>query len=363
LPTSAIDAITPAFQHSKQQLFEPFRAGQWAKLALVGFLAGELSSGGGCNFNMPARHNGSEQFLAPGFHATMLPAGSPLLNASLILVLFTLGMLLWVFFIYANSVMRFVLFDSVVARHCEIRRGWSRRQRPGWHYFLWQIVLALGMIMGLVILVGIPLAIAAALGWLTQPKEHLIPLILGGMALFFLALIFLVAWFVVHVLAKDFVVPMMALENVGVIEAWHRLLPMLKSEKGGFAGYLGMKIVMALGAGIVFGIIGFIAIVILLIPFGGLGAVLVLLGKAAGLSWNVYTITVAVVVGFIALMVILYVFSLISVPGIVFFPAYSIYFFAARYAPLSDLLHPKPPAPPETSAIPPPPPAEFGPAL
>jgi hypothetical protein len=38
--------------------------------------------------------------------------------------------------------------------------------------------------------------------------------------------------------------------------------------------------------------------------------------------------------------------SLISVPAIVFFPAYAIYFFAARYRPLSLVLYPPPPPAP-----------------
>jgi hypothetical protein len=74
-------------------------------------------------------------------------------------------------------------------------------------------------------------------------------------------------------------------------------------------------------------------------------------GMAAGLTWNLYTITLAVVVGAIALFSLLYVISLISVPAVVFFPAYSIYFLASRYPALDALLHPK--APP---AMPPPPP-------
>jgi len=35
----------------------------------------------------------------------------------------------------------------------------------------------------------------------------------------------------------------------------------------------------------------------------------------------------------------------LSVPVIVFFPAYSIYFFAGRYPRLSAVLYPAPPAP------------------
>jgi hypothetical protein len=61
---------------------------------------------------------------------------------------------------------------------------------------------------------------------------------------------------------------------------------------------------------------------------------------------------VAVVVGSILLAGFLYLISLISVPLIVFFPAYSIYFFAARYPALSAVLYPAPP----TTALPPGPP-------
>jgi hypothetical protein len=50
LAISAVDTITPAFQHTKRQLFQPFRFGQWSRLAFVGLLAGELGSGGSSKF-------------------------------------------------------------------------------------------------------------------------------------------------------------------------------------------------------------------------------------------------------------------------------------------------------------------------
>ena len=146
----------------------------------------------------------------------------------------------------------------------------------------------------------------------------------------------------------------MALEDISAFEGWRRLLPMLKLEKGGYAGYLGMKIVMALGTAVVVGIITFIVILILLIPVGGVGVVAVLLGKTAGLTWNLYTITLAVVVGCVVLAILLYVVSLISVPAIVFFPAYSVYYFASRYPALDALLHPTPPVIAQPTPIPPP---------
>jgi hypothetical protein len=106
-----------------------------------------------------------------------------------------------------------------------------------------------------------------------------------------------------------------------------------------------MKIVLAIGAAILFGIVAVIVALVLLIPVGGLGAIAVLGGKAAGLTWNLYTITIVVVAGCTILAVLLYIISLISVPAMVFFPAYSIYFFAARYPGLGALIYPAPVAP------------------
>jgi hypothetical protein len=341
LPISAVDAITPAFDHARQQLTRPFRSSQWAKLGLVGLLAGEMSSGGGgCNpgsFQMPHPHS-SQRFLAAAF-----PPIDPMLTASLIMVLAVTGFFLLILFIYVNSVMRFVLFDSVVTKECRIWHSWTTRQGPGRRFFVWQILLALASIAGFTILIGIPAGFAFLLGWFREPKEHMIPLILGGMALFSLLLLFVVVQLVIHVMTKDFVVPQMALEEIGAIEGWRRLWPQIKQEKGGYAAYIGMKIVMAIGAAIILGIVSAIVILIFLIPIGGLGAIAVIAGMAAGLTWNLYTITLAVVVGTVAIFALLYVISLISVPAVVFFPAYSIYFFASRYPALDALIHPAPP--------------------
>jgi hypothetical protein len=124
---------------------------------------------------------------------------------------------------------------------------------------------------------------------------------------------------------------------------------MIDAEKGSYAGYIGMKIVMAIGAAIVIGIASIIVVLLIGIPVGALGLVAVLTGKTAGLTWTVQTITLAVVAGCVVLAFFFYLIALISVPAIVFFPAYSIYFFAGRYPALGAVMYPGPPAP----AIPP----------
>jgi hypothetical protein len=249
-------------------------------------------------------------------------------------LLIALGFVIGLIFLYISSRMRFVLFDAVVAGECRIRQSWNRRGEPAFRYFLWQIGYTfIGLLIGGLI-IGVPILLALRVGLFQNPTSHLAVLILGGTVIFFAGLV----WFVVFasgvVLTKDFVVPQMALENVSATVGWRRLWEMMKAEKGGYAGYIGMKVVLAIAAGIILGIIGLLVLLVLLIPVGGFGIFAVLGGRAAGLTWNPLTIALAIVCGLLILLGLIFISAMLSVPAIVFFPAYSIYFFADRYAPL-----------------------------
>lgn len=350
MPISAPDAIEPAFRHAKEQLLRPFRFGQWVRLAFVGLLAGEMGSSGGFNFNYPfntpktprAPYQGSHAFLG-GFPPQL--AEHAAFFAVLIAVLIVGGIVLVVLFTYISSVMRFILFDSIVDRECHIRAGWTRRKEPGFRLFVWQLCFMLATLVVFLLVVGIPLARAWALGWFTHVRDHVLGFVLGGIILFLVLLVLLVLAAVINVMTKDFVVPQMALENIAVMEGWRRLWEWIKNEKGGYAGYIGIKIVLAIGAAIALAIVTVIAFFALAIIMGLVGAAAFFGGKAAGLTWNPYTIALAVVLGCIALAILVFVAAMIAVPVIVFFPAYSIYFFAPRYAPLASLLWPEPPVP------------------
>jgi len=359
LPTTAADSITLALEHTKQQLFQRFRIAQWTKLAFVGLLAGELGSNA-CNrsnFNLPGHPETTPHLGVPGsglpgsgfpgsgfpgslgIDPALLAALSAMLGAVIIAAL-ALGIILT----YVGSVMRFVLFDSIVTRECHIRWSWSRRLGNGWQYFVWKLGYFLLAVAGIAVLVGVPVALAFARGWFKEPRAHLPALVTGGIVLFLVFLIFLVVTAVVLVLTKDFVVPQMALENIGAMEGWRRLWAMMQAETGAYAAYLGMKIVLAIVASIAIGAATLILGLIFVVPSVVFGILAVLTGKTAGLTWNAHTIALAVVIGCILLGTFLYLVSLISVPAIVFFPAYSLYFFAARYPRLSAALYPATPA-------------------
>jgi hypothetical protein len=346
VPISAIDSITLAIEHTKQQLFRPFRLGQWTALAFVGLLAGELGANGCNRANFQPQHHpsiGAPHF--PGF-----PAMAPALIGAAISAIIA-GLAIGLILMYVSSVMRFVLFDSVLARQCRIGLYWNRRLGPGWRLFTWKLLYIVLSVAGIALLAGIPAALAFSAGWFRAPREHLAPLILAGAFIFCALFLFAIVTAVVFVLIKDFVVPQMALENLGVTEGWLRLWRMMKSEQGAYVAYIVMKIVLAIVVGILMGIATLILGLIIAIPSALLGIIAVIGGKSAGLTWNIHTIALAIVIGCVLLAIFLYLAALVYVPAIVFFPAYSIHFFAARYPQLRAVLYPVAPTPPGTAPV------------
>lgn len=344
---SGVDAVTPAVEHVKKRLFQPFRWSLYWRLSLLGLLTGEFGmGGGGGNFRVPSGfpRDGKKDLLQ--FFAGEADVGRfvsqwlPWIVLG-VAVLVVLG-LLW---LYVSSVFRFVLLETVLHGRCELRAGWRRWQQPGWSFFWWQIGVSLVVLLILGVVVGLPLLLGAALGVLQNPKEHLGLAILGGLAIFFAAFAVLILNLLVWLFTKDFVVPIMALEDTGAVEGWRRFTPLLKAEKGAYTVYVLMKMVLAVGAAILFGIINLIVLLVLLIPLGIAAVGGVMAGKAAGLTWTAFTIAAAVTVGVALLLVMFWMFALINTPGMYFFQSYTLHFFGSRYARVGAILFPPPPQP------------------
>lgn len=351
-PLSAVDCIGPAFTQTKHQLFVPFRFQRWARLALVCLILGDFAGGGGGgpsgNFNFPtSQSKGGKELLAmpPFVWGKVLP-WLPWILAGVVAVF--LLILLWV---YVASVYRFVLFDSVLYDRCELKRCWGKWEPCGRSYFYWNLTLFVVSLIGSGLIIGGPLLLAWRAGLFRHPDEHLVALILGGAALFFILIAFFVASAIAGLFAKDFCVPIMAMEKMGVLDAWRRLFPMLAIEKMAFTGYVLMKIVLAIGSAIIFSIITVVTLVVVFIFLGIAGVVIFFGGRAMGLTLNLTTISILVVLGGVILSGILYLIALISTPAMVFFQSYVLHFFGSRYPTLGAVLFPPPPETPPSATL------------
>jgi hypothetical protein len=343
---SAIDSISPAFDRTKRQLFQPFRFPFWARMALVALATGEFygSSGwGGLHFTLPSSRRGSAQPIG-----VALPSREHLKHflpwIVLIVLLVVIGLIVWM---YVSSVFRFVLFDSVLSDRCQIREEWRQWRPQGMRFFLWRICLGLGVAAALGIFGGAVFLVLISTGALPHPRQHVALLVLGGVGAFLVLTCLVILAALIALIARDFVVPVMALENVGVIEGWRRVIPMLGAGKKAYAGYVLMKIVLVVGSAILFGILTLIALFLLFIPFSIAGFGAYFFAKSAGLPWSFPAIAIVVVLAAIAVAVILYVVAFVSAPAMMFFQAYVIHFLGSRYPTLGERIS-APPTPPSS---------------
>ncbi len=350
-PLSAVDAISPAFQHAKRQLFRPFRLGFWARLALVAAATGEFySCSGGSGFRYAAPSGGG-----PEKHPILTFAGTGLGNLPLghYLPLIVLGALLGVagmiFWLYVSSVFRFILFDTVLTNRLKLKEAWRRWRLQGIRFFWWRILFGLAVGSAIGMLVGAAMLAAFSSGAFQDPRGHIALLVMGGLGCFLALAILLVSAALVALFAKDFLVPVMALEDVGVIAGWRRVIGILRIEKPAYAGYVLMKIILAVGCAILFGILTLVALIVLLVPLSMVGYGAYASVRTAGLLLNPLTIGLVVIAGGVVLALAVYVAAFISAPAMVFFQAYVIHFLGSRYPILAERL-PQPSPPPIPSA-------------
>jgi hypothetical protein len=355
LPKSAVDVISTAFAHTADQLAEPFRFAQWARLAVLALATGELSSGSGCG---NVFRSFPTQFPKPS-HSFMDPKDAlsglgidPALIATLLLILIGGGLILMLVWIYVASVSRFMLFEAVLRKGCDsLGTSWQRWQVTGLQYFGWQLLLSfISLVVAAVLFIPLLIPLIATM------KNHQTPgpeVLLAFLPMILVFGMFSLIIVLINVLSKDFVVPLMAIDGVGFLAGWRRLAGMLKSEPLSYAGYIGMKIVLAIGASVVFGILSTIAAVFAMLPVVVVGVIVAIMTKGGSLSWNAVTITAAVVAGVMVFAVLTYVVAFVCVPVAVFFPAYAMYFFAERFPALHARLYPPAPlapSPPWTPA-------------
>src|SRR5215475_2104300 len=111
---SAVEAVNPAFEHTRAMLFRPFRFRTWIKVGFIAWLAG--AAGGSGNFNYQGGSFPNGQSL-PGLHdiegtvRNFLYEHWPLI-LSIVVFVFLISLV----FLYLSCRFRFILLDSVLWR-------------------------------------------------------------------------------------------------------------------------------------------------------------------------------------------------------------------------------------------------------
>ncbi|EMA25371.1 DUF7544 domain-containing protein [Haloarcula amylolytica] len=337
----AVDDIDDAIDATKSFLF-PFEKGTWLRMAFVVFFIG----GGGVGLNNVQSFSnfgdfggnggpsgpGSEFQLAAPLETVMsvpgnlalqvsepgVPSGAPdeLLAGAGLLVLAVIGLFILLAFAYGilSNFMEFVLTQALIDREIHVRRYFSEHVGNGIRLFLFRLVLG-------VIWLGIALVIGAAVFFLALGGEAANVGMSSALALsgLFIAVfaVLAISYGIVFGFTTVFVVPLMTADDDGVLSGWSRLWGSMKRHPKQYLAYLFFSIVLQIGVGIVSAILGIIAFIVVLIPFGLVAFALYLALQ------NSVGVVLAGVVGLLGLLVLLVIGALIQVPLTTFLRYYA----------------------------------------
>jgi hypothetical protein len=349
---SAIDAFGPAFTRVTTLLFQRFRLNVWLKIGFIGLLGGGLVTAGGGGSSFPSRGMG------PGFPQGQTPPEFEHISRALrsihiadyfhfFVILAAVVIVIALVFQYLFCRFRFILFDTIVTGQPAIGHPWNKYGSQANRYFGFWLLYRLLNWAVLVEIVGVPLWHAYKNGMFSG--DNSLPALLAAFAPIGLGLILASAAFAIaSTLAKDFVMPVLALDDFTLGDAWSAVWRVVVSEPGAWAAYMALKLLSAFFAGIAFAIVFVIAMIPAGIVVGIPAAILIVLGivvlKMGSLLGGIILCCIAALLLAAAFFC---VFLLITAPISVFFASYALYFFGGRYPKLAALLWPQPlpPAP------------------
>ena len=291
----ALDDLDDALDATRAFLW-PVDLATWAKLALVAlFIGGPGANANTFQYNVPAGEGPFPREVVPPdlgpVEAVVGDAGVWALIAGLLLV----GLLIALAFALVGSVMEFVFVESLRRETVDLRAFWTRRWRQGLRLFGFRLVVGLfvlgglALVGGLAVLVGGPMGAGtiAALVLLLLPILLVMGIVVG-----------LVSGF-----TTVFVVPIMVLEDCGVLAGWRRLWPTIAADPAQYLAYAIAGFVLSIAGGIVVAIATGVGALVLLVPFGVLGAIgFGLLSVVPAVGWVV--VAVAAILFVLAVVVV-----------------------------------------------------------
>ncbi len=287
----ALEEIEEAVQETKSLLL-PFDLGTWARLLLIVILTGSGFSFPNFPSSFPgdSGHTYEETDYAPGDIPAQsmegalneLPA-TGLATSSATGIWIGIGlvfMALVLLFIYLSSVFEFIFYQSLLDRDVSIRSNFRLHSGKGLSYFGFRILTTL------VIFASVA---GMILAFLASP--------VAGILLLLAFLAGIIPFIIFLGLTQNFVLLQMIEDGTGIIQAWKNFYPSLKNEWQQVAVYVVVRFVIQIVAATVAILWALLTLLVLLIPFGIIGAIAYLIFPP--LVWFV------VVLGIVAWMILL----------------------------------------------------------
>jgi hypothetical protein len=338
-PITAVDAVSPAIERTREFLFRPFKWSTYLKLCLVAI----ITEGVGGNFHSSTSHMNHRGVHSGGHEPQipwlthMTPEGIAVIAAAVLLAI-----VVSILVFYLITRLRFAFFHCLVSNTKEIGPGWSLYGGQATRFFWLNIVVGI-CFMALLVLVALPFAAGFwRLFQESQQSGHFdIGLLLTlALPLIPIVILLVVAGVLSDLILRDGMLPHIALENATAGEAWRQVRARIRAEKKQFIVYAILRVILptiaAIGTFIVLALPGLMVAGSLVAIEWGVHSVF---AGATGSSWLV-GILLQVFFGVIAFGFALLASICVGGPLSTGTREYALIFYGGRYNALGDILYP-----------------------
>ncbi len=313
---NVVEPVSPALEHVKRMLFQPFDLGKWFIIGFCAWLAflGESGSGFGGNYNFgnhPGRSGADFRHGLEQARDYLLSNLDWIIPLGALLLLLVLGLCL--LFLWLSSRGKFMFLHCVALNRAEVTEPWNKFSAEANSLFWFRLVLGLiGMVLTLPLLGMIALMIVRMIYHGEADVGGILTAVGLALAFFLVA----IALAIIKKFTMDFVVPVMFLRRSGCLAAWREWYRLFCAHFWQFVLYLLFQIVLTMA-------IGALVVMVVLITCCCAGC----------------------------LMALPYLGTVLLLPVLVFKRSYSLYFLA-QFGPEYDVF-PPPHAAPPTPGLPP----------
>ncbi len=260
-----------AWARMKGILFNPFDLGKWLVIGFSAWLARLAGGGGGggTRLNLGRDHMSQlhvRQALRSAWeHLRAHPYWIALIVVAAVVLLVIAVLLLWI-----SSRGKFVFLDNVVHNRARIAEPWRRFAQRGNSLFLWRLGFMLACVLAFAAVATVAVVSAGGLSGFGFGSGR-------ATAITILALLTVAVWGVacayVSLFLDSFVVPVMYRDDVGAVEAWRRVGPWIDRHLAGFLLYGLFVLVLAAALGVAVVVVGLmtccVGLLLVVLPYVG----------------------------------------------------------------------------------------------
>jgi len=333
------EIINASIEWTGTLLFRPFKAKKWLILAFIALLAGAITGGCQTGSAFPQKEKPKKAEAASALQEKQSPRTlEEILNGvfrqlkdpwvrNILIVITALLCALIIVMMWLSSRFSFIFLESVIKNDASIKIPFRENKALGNSLFGFSLWLSAIFLFSTGALIGICIYTLIRMGVFNKLSAlGIIRILMICLPFIFLLLALIIAASLVGLIVKDFVIVVMYKDKIKIMQAWLKVMAILKANKLDIVKYILIKIGLGLCSGIINSLLSVVGFIGALLPIGlvaGLSYVIYLILPRA---WHAFYFSALTLLGAPALLFLFYCLMCLSLPFAVFFRTLSLKF-------------------------------------